>query len=486
MKYLRNVTLQTIISWLAIAVVVGFFLSITLSAGWWLARSSREDLVIRARSLANSLAVDAVEPVLLDDAYAAYNVLQRSSLADKEIRYAFIMLQERRIIAHTFDSGFPRELLQYCLTHDEPLMQYRTRDDYILDVAVPVLDGELGHLHLGMSQKRVLHQQRYFSMAMLLVLGTLLAASLLVAQLISWHIGQPLVELATVARRVPGGNLRPSEVPATGTAEIRQLSLAFQQMVTDLRRLKAENLSAQKRMVSAERLATLGEMSAGLAHEILNPLDGIMECCRQLEPHMPAESRQARYVQLIHDGLRRIERVMRQMLVFARAPGKTPDISDCALHDLISDMIELTRPRLERYGIQLDAETSLANRCRCARPLVEQALLNLLLNAADACGESAERRICIWGMVRDEWVDIHVEDSGSGIAEADRERVFRPFFSSKDPGKGTGLGLTVSRDLIEQNGGELVLERSGSRLSGAHFRISLPLSLDTDERSHRS
>lgn len=485
---IRNFTLQTVVSWIGIVAIAGFFLIITLLAGWWLTETTQQDLRMRGRSLAAVMATGVVDPVLLDDPYAAYQVLEHGVQADDEVVYAFIMHADRRIIAHTFADGFPRELLKLCMLHDVPELSYRTRDGYVLDISVPVLSDSLAHLHVGVSQHHVVEQRRRFNLIMTGLLLPLLLVTLYGARLIGQRIGQPLQRLTACARLVAHGGIGPEEIPISGAVEVRQLSIAFRDMLRDLRRLEAEQKAAQVRMVSAERLATTGELAAGLAHEILNPLDGVMECCRQMEPYVAGQERPAKYLRLTRDGLTRIERVMRQLLVFARPQPAPAALTPCPVDALLHDTAELIHPRFVHRGIELEEGPPSGLVCLGSGPLIEQAVLNALLNAGDASSSHAHPRVRLRTTARANWVDIHIEDNGPGVPPEDREQIFQMFFSSKEPGKGTGLGLTTSRTLIEQCGGELVLEPGpADALGGAHFRISLPRHLpppSTDDDPH--
>lgn len=467
-------SLQAVVSWIGIISISVFFLPISLLAGWWLADATRQDLLARAQSLAAIMATQAVEPILLEDRHEAFQVLERGMAADSDLAYAFIMQADDHLVAHTFDGGFPRDLLRECLDRQEPVTSIHTEDGDILDVAVPVLDGALGHLHLGISQRRIVERQVRFNLLLLALLLPLLAATLYVARLIGEQIGRPLHLLAQNAHQVAHGGIRPENIEVAGTLEVQNLSLAFRDMLRDLRRLEAENKAALQRMVSAERLAATGQLAAGLAHEILNPLDGVMECCRQLEPHVAGTERPAKYLRLTRDGLSRIERVMRQLLVFARPGAPQAEFVTCQVDDIVRDVCELVHPRFTHDQIDLQAEAESGLRCICLRQNVEQALLNLLLNAADACRQDPHPTIRVTMGARPDWVDIHVEDNGGGVEPDRQAQIFLPFVSSKEPGKGTGLGLTTSRSLVEQCGGELLLLPEPATLGGAHFLIALP------------
>ncbi|NIA08155.1 MAG: hypothetical protein GWP14_11075, partial [Actinobacteria bacterium] len=217
----------------------------------------------------------------------------------------------------------------------------------------------------------------------------------------------------------------------------------------------------------------LGELAAGLAHEIINPLDGVMECSHLLEADTNKSERLKKYLPLIRDGLSRINRVMRQMLTLAQQSPQAP-LCRNKVGKLVQNTVRLVEARLAKRGIGLSQQADGKCECLCSKEFVEQTILNIVLNAADAVSGLTDPQIRITAECDDRWVKLHIDDSGLGVPEELRDRVFAPFFTTKEPGKGTGLGLTVSRQLMRQCGGDLVLNKHPSPLNGARFTITLP------------
>ncbi len=471
MKYL---SMQAVVTWLGIASVVLFFMSITVFTGWRLTKVMQQDLQGRALNSARTLASQLVEPILVDDSYTVFRTLKKGVSASEEARYAYIRLKDQRIAGHTFDLGFPRRLLRFRQGHGEQFAVFRTRTDRMIDVSVPLLDGQLGNLHLGVSQGLVIAEQRRFILVMSVVLAATMMLTFVVTQRVGKMVGLPLQLLTEKARSVPTGETAPEDIQISGTAEVRALSLAFREMVRDLRRLESENKAAQTRMVSAERLAALGELAAGLAHEIMNPLDGVLEACRYLQREIPKNDRFSRYLRLMNDGLARIDRVMRQMLMFARAPASAPELGPQQVPAMIQNVLELAQGKLSERGIKASYSGDGNGVCICDRELTQQALLNLLLNAADASKDNSGPEIRISVESSYAWVEIHVDDNGPGVPEESKAKIFAPFFTTKNPAEGTGLGLTISRQAIQQCGGNVVLDDRPSSLGGARFTVLLP------------
>lgn len=243
-----------------------------------------------------------------------------------------------------------------------------------------------------------------------------------------------------------------------------------------------EQTSLDRRMIHAERLAALGELAAGLAHEIHNPLDGMMECINYLEKDPDKSARAAKYYPMIQEGLDRIARVMREMLTLAHS-GQNVHIEPCNLADTFESLTLLVDPLISGKKVRVTWDNPHNYTCLCDRQGLTQALLNLVLNAAEAAEGTADSQVLIKTDCGPHRIDIFVEDSGSGVPEELRGRIFDPFFTTKPAGQGTGLGLSVSREMLRTIGGDIELLPESGTLSGARFVIRLPRASHEKERN---
>lgn len=227
----------------------------------------------------------------------------------------------------------------------------------------------------------------------------------------------------------------------------------------------------QQSLVIAQRLAATGTMAAGLAHEVNNPLSGMLNAARRLKMREGLDERARDYIELIEEGLGRIEGLMKQILDFSRRRDMKPErfYPDAPL----KRSLPLVRHRMEKRQIRLEEDLApnlpqvFGN-----EEEISQVLMNLLINASDAAPEAGEIRVSI-GRGDDGGVVYAVEDSGSGVPEDIKDRIFDPFFTTKEPGKGTGLGLSIVHTIVDNHGGKISVERS-TRLGGAKFVVSLP------------
>lgn len=245
------------------------------------------------------------------------------------------------------------------------------------------------------------------------------------------------------------------------------LSLALASLL-----LREEERRVAEQLRQSERLAALGELVAGVAHEVNNPLTGISAFAQLLQEDK-LTSEQLESVRLIKKEADRAVAVMRNLLTFARKTG--PRLVAVDMNDIIRHTLRLRTYGLRTMGI--DVELELADplqRVRGDDRQIQQVLLNLLVNAehAMAGGGRSLRTITIRSRNDDDHVVVEVVDTGSGMAADVQRRIFEPFFTTKADGRGTGLGLSVSYGIIRNHQGSFEAESSPGK--GSTFRIRLP------------
>jgi len=234
----------------------------------------------------------------------------------------------------------------------------------------------------------------------------------------------------------------------------------------------------QQQVVRAERLATLGELAAGVVHELNNPLTSITVYAEYLVRKLEAAGADAldlEKLRKIGASAQRILRFSRDLVQYARPSGR--DMEPVELASVVRQSVSICDHLVERGGITLavDVESKLPTIHAVAGQL-EQVLINLITNAVHAIegtGASGGTVVVRAADGGSAGVVIEVADSGPGVAEGDRERIFEPFFTTKADGKGTGLGLPIVRNIVEQHGGQIAIGRSD--LGGAVFRVTLPV-----------
>jgi signal transduction histidine kinase len=471
-------TLDQALTWIGSAALMVLFVPTALYLTRSVSNSVEESLVERGHSLARALAPQLVEPILWEDSLAIREILHRAAKADGEIRYFFVEYADKR----TPEGDSTRftctpDLIQLWKKNRNRLIRFNSEEGPVLDVSAPILDGQLGFLHVGLSRSNVAAANKRLHW----ILGIeLLAAIMLVlagARIMSAQVSKPLHRLEAMVSRFPQHSLGSQVLKLSKIPELNALGKGFQEMAQRIEALQKEQAETQMAMIRAERLATVGEMSASLAHEICNPLDGMLGCVRYLESDPDKSQRASKYYPMLREGLQRIHSVMGGMLTFVRSGQKvTPKPYSIAS---ILDSLKLLLMAGDKAGkvrLQWAVEDNCI--CLCDPQGLSQASLNLILNATEAAAQSPDPRVRIRAESDSDSVFLTVEDSGQGVPEELRERIFNAFFTTKDVGKGTGLGLSVSRQLIRAVGGELELLRQKSSLGGAKFLIRLPRAQD--------
>jgi signal transduction histidine kinase len=265
--------------------------------------------------------------------------------------------------------------------------------------------------------------------------------------------------------RVRAGDLTVQVAPSS-TREFNAIFNGFNEMVTQLRHGRAAEDEARRlELERVEQLASVGELAAGLAHEIRNPLSGVKAVVEVVARDTPDESRRA----VLRDASRelvRIDQTVRELLQYARPKKPVPSAFD--LNALVSDAVAFTLPPAThdgRVGCELGAALP---RVVGDAGQVRQVLVNLLLNAGQAAGPTGHVTIVTGAGEDRAW--CRVRDDGPGVSADRAEAIFRPFVTSR--ARGTGLGLPISRRMIELQGGRLTLDNPGE--AGASFTFTLP------------
>jgi len=300
-------------------------------------------------------------------------------------------------------------------------------------------------------------------------------------------IVRPLDALTRAAERVAGGARRLT-VPETRVRELAELGrslntmtealisneAALRRKIDEAEAATARLKEAQQRLVSSERLASVGRLAAGLAHEIGNPISALMAMQDLLIAGGLTAHEQRDFLERMRRETDRIHRILRDLLQFAR-PSATATASERAepgdVAAAVADTIALVSPQkaLKEVELSIDVEQDLP-RVPLSREQLVQIALNLVLNAADAV--AAGGRVTVTARERAGSVELVVEDDGPGVSPEIRGVLFEPFATTKEVGRGTGLGLAVCRGLVESVGGTIALDETYT--GGARFVATLP------------
>jgi len=237
--------------------------------------------------------------------------------------------------------------------------------------------------------------------------------------------------------------------------------------VTEERRLTEQ-------LMRSEKLAAIGQLVSGVAHELNNPLTGIMAFAQLLHAAGAETPEHRDAVETIHREAKRAARIVANLLLFARQ--RSPERTETDLNRVLRDTIELRRYVLRTMQVEVATEFDPAlPRTWADASQLQQVALNLLTNAEHAVSKSGGRkRITVGTRRRGDLLEMYVADTGPGIAPEHAEQIFNPFFTTKPEGEGTGLGLSISDGIVREHGGSIRVESRPGQ--GASFIVSLPVS----------
>ena len=253
-----------------------------------------------------------------------------------------------------------------------------------------------------------------------------------------------------------------------------ELRLRIDETTAELDRRNVLLFEMQRRLGHAERLALAGRVMAEVAHEVGTPLHSVAGHLELLHKDLTARGltdESARRLVIIQSQLRRVTDIITRLLdVTRRAPGEPGPVD---LDRLARDTVELVRPGLVSAGVALGLSAEPGSSCVRGRPdQLQQVILNLLTNAIDATKGGGRIDVRTRAHPEAGEVEIAVTDTGHGIAPTDRPQIFEPFFSTKDAGRGTGLGLFITAEIVREHKGRIEVDSEPGR--GSTFRVSLP------------
>ena len=299
------------------------------------------------------------------------------------------------------------------------------------------------------------------------IMAVLAGVAILASSLILWWLNRllvlrPVAALLEGTRRVSGGELGVT-IPVTAHDELGDLAKAFNDMTHRL-------AETQRQLAQADKLASVGRLAAGLAHEINNPLTGVLSYASLLEKRFQHDPEARADLAVIIRETIRCRGIIRELLDFARPtpPQKRPaDLNEVVRHAISVVMSQLA---LNRVDLKLDLAAELPS-VLADENQIQQVVVNLLINAVDAInGEGGEIRVATRTM-EGQGLELEIRDNGRGIDPEDLSRIFEPFFTTKGA-HGTGLGLAVTWGIVDSHGGTIQAESEPGQ--GTSFLVRLP------------
>jgi two-component system NtrC family sensor kinase len=327
------------------------------------------------------------------------------------------------------------------------------------------------------------------------ILGVALVSGVAIA--VARRISRPIHAMAEAAQQIAQGDYS-RKVEVTSDDEVGYLAASFNTMTSELARAEQELLewgeklerkveqrttelkAMQNHLLQAEKMAAIGKLAAGVAHEINNPLTGVLTNSSLMLQDLPSEDPRREDLQTIVNETLRCRKIVKGLLDFARQT--TPQKQELDLNQVVDDVLALVRNQASFRDIAIRADLdSRLPRIMADGDQMRQVVLNIVLNAADAMPRGGELAIISSFDPASNAVVIRISDTGTGIPEDIRDRLFEPFFTTKKTG--TGLGLAIAYGIVERHRGALKVESTVGR--GTTFVISLPVDSAVSDGSSR-
>jgi two-component system NtrC family sensor kinase len=323
----------------------------------------------------------------------------------------------------------------------------------------------VGSLYVGALKSTFQALADAFSKQVLIIAALSILLAGIIATPIAQTITKPVTELVQANQRLAQGDMR-VKVDVHGSGEIAVLGHSFNRMVEELDQ-------AQKELLQKEKLASMGQLAAGVAHEINNPLGTILLFADMLYKEMPDDDPRRSDLKMIIEETTRCKSIVSDLLNFSRQKNITAQ--DINIQDLIDQVIEGLQAQSTLQDVRFVREfDSNMPTIRADPNQLKQVFINLFKNGAEAM--EAEGIITVSTKMLDHnWIEINISDTGAGIPEEHLDKIFSPFFTTKSNDKGTGLGLSIVYGIIKMHRGQIkVVSQLGK---GTTFTITLPVNL---------
>ncbi len=323
-------------------------------------------------------------------------------------------------------------------------------------------------LSIRLNNEKLTGQFKVVSYGLLALTVVMLLLGFLLARLASRRLAKPITHLARNMRNYANGV--PMTAPVRSwSSEVNELDRSFQQMITSLEQAEQLRNKAEKRLIKSARLASIGEMAAGIGHELNNPLTNILSLGKLIKRSASGEPEIAEDAEAILAETRRAEHIVKGILNFARQIS--PVYEQIDVREWLERCVQRMAGKLVEQQVTVEIKVDEELVVQADRYQMEQVMLNLLQNAIHASPQGSVIRIV--ASVLSGWLVIRVIDQGSGIDADVEDRLFEPFATSKPVGEGSGLGLSISLGIVEMHGGHLQLKNNDD--GGCTAEISIPL-----------
>ncbi len=465
---------------IAIVLIVAVFGSINLYliqkyAGQGIENEAKKRLQFYAHTVAmeaSTLAQNAQSEHLLE-------IMNRIKQADSSVAYILVIPGSGQPVIENFPGQLTNQILTAnTLSQGTPSLKIirspDIRNKIILDMAVRIPETKDGMVRVGLFRESIRSQVWSMLKPLILMIVIFLTFGIVGALFFSYVIANRVSLISKIADNFTFQNLKKGNIAKISKArilpfiprfiemndELDELSLKINDMIDRLQTAYKELEQTYARFVQTEKLASIGVLSAGIAHEINNPVAGIQNCIHRIKNHPDDVEKNKEYIDLMEDAANKTEKVIGRLLDYSRSPQSTKEAISPAAP--IEKALLLVSYRLEKSRISVVKDIPatvpeiLGNRNE-----LEQVFVNLILNGIDAIDEHSQikpdcdKMIRIETKEKDASVEIRLTDTGIGMSGEQQDKLFDPFYTTKDTGKGTGLGLYVVYNIVNSHNGSI-------------------------------
>lgn len=411
-------------------------------------------------------------------------VFQGVVYKDKDIGTATIFQDDVRISTNVYDEDGARAIgtriaedvyERVVVSGEQYVGRAYVVNDWYIAAYEPIRSygGDIvGILYVGILEQKYTDIKNQTMQIFLLITFAGVVVSILIALYTSRHISASVVTLVKASKQLAGGNLE-TKVERVSNDELGDLADTFNSMAGALRE-RDEKLKefAKKKIMESERLALIGQLSANVAHELNNPLQGIITYSHLLLEESIFSEDAKESINKIVVQANRCRDIIRGLLDFSR--HKTPDKTLCSVNNLLRGCISLVEKQAAFHNIEVTMDLDEQLPMVILDPSqIERVFLNLIINAADAMNGNGQLTLSTKLNHEKTFIEISVQDTGHGITEENMEKIFDPFFTTKETGHGVGLGLAISYGIIKDHNGNISVESEAGK--GTTFTVSFPL-----------
>ncbi|MEE4176034.1 MAG: ATP-binding protein [Bacteroides sp.] len=450
----------------------------------------------RGYFIARAVAEQAVFYILSEDPAGLNSLINEIKAIDPTIDYVFIVSEMGEVLAHSFPEQVPEGLLEANIPDSAlSIVSVRDQEDshrFIRDFSVPILSRNVAYVRLGILENEIVDHVNetittlWFMVALFLLLG------LLAALFFSYTIATPLRVLSNQSQNIDIRTIQDGvriirEATSSLSFRIRRIFKSddeidmlynnFSEMLQRLEQTHNAMNQLQQSLLQTEKMASIGTLTAGIAHEVNNPLAGLRIGLNRISRRPEDAEQTVKYIGMMQESLNKMEHVIQDLLTFSRrSPHEFEEVNTC---EILRKIIKLASYRIRRNQIAIDIDPSnCPHKISIAANRMEQVFLNIIINAIDSVVERQKTEPGLKGKIQISIIPetdvtrIRFSDNGTGIENSLISKIFDPFYTTKKVGEGTGLGLSVSYQIVKDHGGDILVESEYG--DGAVFTVVLP------------